>query len=224
MKDYLLKAVACDEHVRIYICSSTALVEEARTRFDLWPTASSALGRTLTVGSMMGSMLKSEKEQLTIRINGGGPIGTVLVDAYSDGHVRGFVSNPHVHYQYNDTGKLAVGIAVGKEGTLEVIKDMGMKENWSGAVALQSGGAHTHEGSGRGSGFFCGDGDAHEDGGAGGGRLEQSVGQRCRSVRAGRGLEERPRPVQVHGGDEAGGARGAVSQGSSCACVAVAPA
>lgn len=139
MKDYLLKAVACNEHVRIYICSTTALVEEARTRFDLWPTASAALGRTLTVGSMMGSMLKSDKEQLTIRINGGGPIGTVLVDAYSDGHVRGFVSNPHIHYQYNDTGKLAVGIAVGKEGTLEVIKDMGMKENWSGAVALQSG-------------------------------------------------------------------------------------
>lgn len=139
MKDYLLKAVACNEHVRIYICSSTALVEEARTRFDLWPTAAAALGRTLSVGSMMGSMLKSEQEQLTIRINGGGPIGTVLVDAYSDGHVRGFVSDPHVHYQYNDTGKLAVGIAVGKEGTLEVIKDMGMKENWSGAVALQSG-------------------------------------------------------------------------------------
>ena len=83
--------------------------------------------------------LKSDKEQLTIRINGGGPIGTVLVDAYSDGHVRGFVSNPHVHYQYNDTGKLAVGIAVGKEGTLEVIKDLGMKENWCGTVELQSG-------------------------------------------------------------------------------------
>ena len=139
MKDYLLKAVACHEHVRVYICSSTNLVEEARQRFDLWPTASATLGRTLSVGSMMGSMLKSDKEQLTIRINGGGPIGTVLVDAYSDGHVRGFVSNPHVHYQYNDTGKLAVGIAVGKEGTLEVIKNLGMKENWSGTVELQSG-------------------------------------------------------------------------------------
>ena len=139
MKDYLLKAVACHEHVRVYICSSTNLVEEARQRFDLWPTASATLGRTLSVGSMMGSMLKSDEEQLTIRINGGGPIGTVLVDAYSDGHVRGFVSNPHVHYQYNDTGKLTVGIAVGKEGTLEVIKDLGMKENWSGTVELQSG-------------------------------------------------------------------------------------
>ena len=75
MKDYLLKAVACHEHVRVYICSSTNLVEEARQRFDLWPTASATLGRTLSVGSMMGSMLKSDKEQLTIRINGGGPAG-----------------------------------------------------------------------------------------------------------------------------------------------------
>lgn len=139
MKDTLIKAMACEERVRIYICSSTHLVEEARRRFDLWPTASAALGRTLSVGSMMGSMLKSDKEQLTININGGGPIGTVLVDAYHDGHVRGFVSDPHVHYQYNDTGKLAVGIAVGCDGYLEVTKDFHMKENWKGTVALQSG-------------------------------------------------------------------------------------
>lgn len=139
MKDYLVKALACEERVRVYICSSTALVEEARKRFDLWPTSAAALGRTLSVGSLMGSMLKSDKEQLTIRINGGGPIGTVLVDAYSDGHVRGFVSDPHILLQYNDTGKLAVGSAVGKNGYLEVIKDLNMKENWSGTVELQSG-------------------------------------------------------------------------------------
>ena len=94
MKDYLLKAVACDEHVRVYICSSTALVEEARQRFDLWPTAAAALGRTLSVGSMMGSMLKSAKETLTIRINGGSPIAKVLVVAYSYGPVRRFVPWP----------------------------------------------------------------------------------------------------------------------------------
>lgn len=139
MRDYLVKALACDEHVRIYICSSTQLVEEARKRFDLWPTSAAALGRTLTVGSMMGSMLKSDKEQLTIKLNGGGPIGTVMVDAYSDGHVRGFVSDPHIMMQYNDTGKLAVGTAVGTDGYLEVIKDLNMKENWSGNVALQTG-------------------------------------------------------------------------------------
>lgn len=139
MKDSLIKAFACEKRVRIYICATTELVDEARRRHDLWPTASATLGRTLSVGSMMGSMLKSDKEQLTIKINGNGPIGTVMVDAYHDGHVRGFVGEPHVHYQYNDTGKLAVGVAVGKEGYLEVIKDLGMKENWSGQVALQSG-------------------------------------------------------------------------------------
>lgn len=96
MKDYLVKALACNEHVRIYICSSTHMVEEARKRFDLWPTSAATLGRVLTVGSMMGSMLKTAQEQITIRINGGGPIGTILVDAYSDGHVRGFVSDPHI--------------------------------------------------------------------------------------------------------------------------------
>lgn len=139
MKDTLIKALACEERVRIYICSTTQLVEEARQRFDLWPTSAAALGRTLSVASMMGSMLKSEQEQLTIQINGGGPIGTIMVDAYYDGHVRGFCSDPHVMLQYNDTGKLAVGIAVGNEGTLKVIKDFHMKENWEGTVALQSG-------------------------------------------------------------------------------------
>ena len=139
MKDYLVKALACEERVRVYICSSTHLVEKARQNFDLWPTSAAALGRTLSIGSIMGSMLKSEKEQLTIRINGGGPIGTILVDVYQDGHVRGFVSDPHIMLQYNDTGKLAVGTAVGTNGYLEVIKDLHMKENWSGTVALQSG-------------------------------------------------------------------------------------
>lgn len=105
----------------------------------MWPTSAAALGRTLIVGSMMGSMLKSEQEQLTITINGGGPIGTIMVDAYSNGNVRGFVSDPHILLQYNDSGKLAVGTAVGNQGTLSVIKDLHMKENWKGTVALQSG-------------------------------------------------------------------------------------
>lgn len=139
MKDQLIKAIACNDNVRIYLCSSTHLVEEARQRFDMWPTSAAALGRVLSCASMMGSMLKSEKEQLTININGGGPIGSIIVDAYSDGHVRGFVSDPHIMLQYNDTGKLAVGTAVGKQGYLSVTKDLHMKENWRGTVELQSG-------------------------------------------------------------------------------------
>lgn len=139
MNDTLIKALAHDGRIRIFICSATDLCEDARQRFDLWPTSTAALGRTLIVGSMMGSMLKSEQEQLTITINGGGPIGTVMVDAYSNGNVRGFVSDPHILLQYNDSGKLAVGMAVGNQGTLSVIKDLHMKENWKGTVALQSG-------------------------------------------------------------------------------------
>lgn len=139
MRNYLIRALTCEDRVRVYICSSTEMVEDARVRFDMYPTSAAALGRVLSVGSMMGSMLKSDKEQLTIKINGGGPIGTILVDAYSDGHVRGFVSDPHIMMQYNDTGKLAVGLAVGNSGTLEVIKDLHMKENWGGTVALRSG-------------------------------------------------------------------------------------
>jgi len=139
MEDQLIKALACEGRVRIYICSTTRLCEEARQRFDMWPTSAAALGRVLSVGSMMGSMLKSDREQLTITINGGGSIGTIMVDAYSDGSVRGFVSDPHILLQYNDTGKLAVGMAVGTNGTLSVIKDLHMKENWKGTVALQSG-------------------------------------------------------------------------------------
>ena len=138
MKDYLVKALACEERVRIYMCSSKHLVEDARKRFDLWPTSAAALGRTLSVGSLMGSMLKTNQEQMTITINGHGPIGTIMVDAYSDGHVRGFVGDPHIMLQYNN-GHLAVGTAVGTDGYLEVTKDLHMKENWKGTVALQSG-------------------------------------------------------------------------------------
>ncbi len=139
MKDELIKALAREGRVRIYSNATTHLVEEARQRFDMWPTSVAALGRTLSVGSMMGSMLKSDHEQLTITINGSGPIGTIMVDAYSNGNVRGFVSDPHIMLQYNDTGKLAVGTAVGTQGALSVIKDLHMKENWKGTVDLQSG-------------------------------------------------------------------------------------
>lgn len=139
MEDSLIKALACEGRVRVLIASSTNLCEEARKRHDCWPTAAVALGRVLTIGSIMGSMQKNKDEKLTIQINGGGPIGTILVDCFQDGTVRGFVGDPHVHMTYNDTGKLAVGIAVGKEGTLKVIRDLGMKDDFAGTVNLQSG-------------------------------------------------------------------------------------
>ncbi|MCF0105175.1 MAG: Hsp33 family molecular chaperone HslO [Holdemanella sp.] len=139
MKDQLLKALVLDNKVRLYIARTTDLVQEARDRFDLHSCATAALGRTLSVGSLMGSMLKSNQEMLSITINGHGPIGTIIVDAYHDGHVRGFCSDPHVEDIYHENGKLNVGAVVGKDGTLTVTKDLHMQDNFVGTVELQSG-------------------------------------------------------------------------------------
>mgnify|MGYP003295821770 CR=1 FL=1 len=139
MRDELVKALVCEERVRVIVNSTTNLCEEARRRHGMWPTASAALGRVLSIGSIMGSMQKSENEKVTIQINGGGPIGTIMVDCFPNGDVRGFVSDPEQFYTYNDTGKLAVGYAVGREGTLKVIKDLGLKDDFAGTVRLQTG-------------------------------------------------------------------------------------
>lgn len=139
MKDQLVKALVCGGRVRLYIDRTTDMVQEARDRFDLYPTACAALGRVLSVASIMGSMLKSDQEMLTISINGHGPIGSIIVDAYANGDVRGFVSNPHVEDVYKRPGKLDVGSVVGKDGYLSVTKDLHMAENWTGQIQLQSG-------------------------------------------------------------------------------------
>ncbi len=139
MKDQLVKALVLDGRVRVYLDRTTDMVQEARDRFDLHPTACAALGRVLSIASIMGSMLKSDQEMLTISINGHGPIGSIIVDAYANGNVRGFVSNPHVEDVYKGPGKLDVGAVVGKDGTMTVTKDLHMAENWTGTIELQSG-------------------------------------------------------------------------------------
>lgn len=138
MKDYLVRGIAESHNCRVFACTTKNLLEEARLKHGLWPTASAALGRMMSATLMMGAMNKN-KEKMTITINGGGPIGTMLAVTNSDGKVKAFVANPEVHYTYNDTGKLAVGVAVGREGTLQVIKDMGLKEPFCGSVDLQTG-------------------------------------------------------------------------------------
>lgn len=138
MKDQLTKALVCQGRVRLYIVRTTDLVSEARDRFDCMPCASAALGRTLSVASIMGSMLKSEQEMLTVAINGHGPISSVIVDAYADGNVCGFVSDPHVDTVV-DNGHLNVGAVVGTNGTLTVIKNLHMQDNFTGTVELQTG-------------------------------------------------------------------------------------
>ncbi|EGL81883.1 33 kDa chaperonin [Caldalkalibacillus thermarum TA2.A1] len=137
-QDYLVKALVLEGKVRVYAVRSTQVAEECRRRQDTWPTATAALGRTLSVGAMMGAMLKGE-EKLTIRVAGDGPIGRIIVDANGKGEVRGFVSNPHVDLPLNDQGKLDVGGAVGAQGYLYVTRDLGLKEPYQGSSPLVSG-------------------------------------------------------------------------------------
>jgi len=135
--DYLVKAIALNGTVRAYAIKSTNLVSELQKSHQTWPTASAALGRTATVGAMMGNMLKG-REKLTLQIKGDGPLGQIVVDANPAGEVRGYVSNPSVHLPLNAKGKLDVAGAVGS-GYLYVIKDLGMKEPYRGSVPLVSG-------------------------------------------------------------------------------------
>ncbi|QVK17993.1 Hsp33 family molecular chaperone HslO [Mycoplasmatota bacterium] len=137
MRDYLVRATSFDEKVRIFAVNATYTVQEAQRRHQTWPTASAALGRTLVVGSMMGAMLKG-KESLTIKVKGDGPIGEILVDANARGEVKGYVSNPEVHFQYPN-GKLNVSQAVGTKGEIQVIKDLGMKDFFVSSVDIISG-------------------------------------------------------------------------------------
>ncbi len=139
MTDRLIRGIHPEHNFRFFVCNTTRLSEEARRLHDMWPTAAAALSRTMSVGSIMGMMLKGEEEHLNIEIQGGGPIGKMLVDARSDGTIRGYVGDPHVQYTYNDTGKLAVGVAVGNQGSLTVIRGSNRKNQFSGQVELISG-------------------------------------------------------------------------------------
>ena len=139
MKDQLVRAITPNQHVRILACTTTNLCEAARKQHDLWPTSAAALGRVMSVAAILGGMLKSEKEKVTVQINGGGAIGTIMADANHKGEVRGFVGDPHQYLKYNDSNKLAVGLVVGNQGYLKVIKDMGLKDQFAGQVELVSG-------------------------------------------------------------------------------------
>lgn len=131
-------ALALNKHVRIYCADTTELVEEARKTHDLYPTSAAAMGRLLSATAIMGVMLKDENASITCSINGGGPIGTCLATSYNNGYVKGFVGDNTIYLKYNDTEKLAVGVAVGTNGYLKVTKS-GEKANFTGNVKLVSG-------------------------------------------------------------------------------------
>src|SRR5699024_3612466 len=125
--DYLVKATLYNNKVRAYAAVTTHSVEEARKRQDSYATTTATLGRSMTSTVLMGAMLKGE-EKLTVRISGNGPIGELVTDANSKGEIRGYVDNPHVDFELNEKGKLDVSRAVGTEGSLSVVKDVGLKD------------------------------------------------------------------------------------------------
>ncbi|GAA0439459.1 redox-regulated molecular chaperone HslO [Lentibacillus halophilus] len=137
MKDHLIKSTVYDGMIRAYAIRSTNTVKEAQTRQDTWATASAALGRTVTIGAMMGAMLK-DNESLTVKVEGNGPIGAIIADSDATGDVRGYVTNPYVDFDLNDQGKLDVARAVG-EGNISVVKDLGLKDYFTGHVPIVSG-------------------------------------------------------------------------------------
>ena len=138
MNDYIVRAVAADSQIRAFAAVTTEMVETARKDHNTSPVATAALGRLLTGGAMMGVMMKGENDILTLQIKGDGPINGITVTADSKGRVKGYVGNPEVLIPANSVGKLDVSGAVG-HGILNVIKDMGLKEPYSGQVALQTG-------------------------------------------------------------------------------------
>ncbi|MDA1478199.1 Hsp33 family molecular chaperone HslO [Bacillus changyiensis] len=136
--DYLVKAMAYEGKIRAYAARTTETISEAQSRHQTWATASAALGRTMTATVMMGAMLKGD-DKLTVKIEGGGPVGAIIADGNAKGEVRGYVSNPQIHFELNEQGKLDVRRAVGTSGTLSVVKDLGLRDLFTGQVEIVSG-------------------------------------------------------------------------------------
>ncbi|MDD6811530.1 MAG: Hsp33 family molecular chaperone HslO [Lachnospiraceae bacterium] len=138
MADYLVRATAADAQIRAFAVTSKDLVEMARSRHDLSPVVTAGLGRLMTGAVMMGSMLKGEKDILTLQVAGDGPVRGLTVTADSKGNVKGYAQVPQAMMPPNAQGKLDVGGVIGN-GYLSVIKDMGLKEPYSSQIELQTG-------------------------------------------------------------------------------------
>lgn len=138
MSDYMVRAVAANAQIRAFACTTKEMVETARQAHNTSPVVTAGLGRLLSAGAMMGSMLKGEEDILTVQIKGDGPVNGLTVTADAKGHVKGYANVPDVILPANTMGKLDVGGAVGA-GYLRVIKDMGLKEPYVGQTELQTG-------------------------------------------------------------------------------------
>ncbi|MGN1160275.1 MAG: Hsp33 family molecular chaperone HslO [Lachnospiraceae bacterium] len=138
MSDYIVRATAANAQIRAFAATTKEMAETARQIHNSSPVITAALGRLMTAGAMMGSMLKGDSDILTLQIRGDGPVGGLTVTADSHANVKGYAVEPQVILPANALGKLDVGGAVGK-GVLRVIKDMGLKEPYVGQTALQTG-------------------------------------------------------------------------------------
>jgi len=138
-RDRQIKVIDQDKNIRLFLARTTNLVEEARQRHNTSATAAAALGRVMTAAVMMASDLKGLEDSLTIRVKGNGPAGTIIATADTCGGVRGFITNPTADLPETAFGKLAVGELVGTQGFLEVVKDLGLKQPFSGHIELVSG-------------------------------------------------------------------------------------
>lgn len=138
MSDKLIKALGYNDQIRVYVVNATEMVKEAQAKHDSWSAATAALGRAMVGSTLLGATLKG-KEKLTVRIDGGGPIGYLLVDSNGKGETKAYIKHPQVSLDLNQKGKLDVRGAVGTDGMLTVSKDLGMKEPFVGQVPLVSG-------------------------------------------------------------------------------------
>ncbi len=139
MADEIIHALSGDGFIKMSAVSTRELTEKARQMHKTLPVATAALGRALAAASMLGDEIKTEEGSLTFQINGGGPIGTVMAVSDSQGNVRGCVGEPNIELPKRPDGKLNVGMAVGKEGQLTVVNDLGFGEPYVGSVQIVSG-------------------------------------------------------------------------------------
>ncbi|MFL2059972.1 Hsp33 family molecular chaperone HslO [Marinilactibacillus psychrotolerans] len=138
MTDKIIKALAYQNEIRVYVVEATEMVNEAQNKHDSWSTATAALGRAMIGTTLLGATLKG-REKITVRIEGNGPIGYLVIDSNGKGETKGYIHNPQVNLPLNNNGKLDVRGAVGTDGMLTVSKDLGMKKPFVGQVPLVSG-------------------------------------------------------------------------------------
>lgn len=138
MKDYIVRATAANGQIRAFFATTKYMVQTARKIHDTSPVATAALGRTMTAAAIMGLMLKGDKDIMTIQLKGNGPLKGIVVTGDSKANVKGYVHQPHVDIPLNQYGKLDVGGAIG-EGTISILKDIGLKEPYIGQIPLISG-------------------------------------------------------------------------------------